>query len=59
MGACLLMYQDFVNKMVGITLISAEFHQLRDNENETDLCPRTTSKQLTHFSLSSTTLASQ
>jgi len=36
--ACFLMYQDFVYKIVGITLISVDFHQLRDNENKTDLC---------------------
>jgi len=36
--ACLLMYQDFVNKIVGITLISVYFHQLHDNENKTELC---------------------
>jgi len=36
--ACFLIYQDFVYKIVGITLISVDFHQLRDNENETDLC---------------------
>jgi len=35
---CFLMYQDFVNKIVGITLTSVDFHQLRDNENKTDQC---------------------
>jgi len=35
---CFLMYQDFVNKIVGITLTSVDFHQLRDNENKTDPC---------------------
>jgi len=35
---CLLMYQDFVNTIVGITLISVDFHQLHDIGNKTDLC---------------------
>jgi len=35
---CFLMYQDFVNKIVGITLTSVDVHQLHDNGNETDMC---------------------
>jgi len=36
--ACFLMYQDFVNKIVGITLTSVDVHQLRDIGNKTDMC---------------------
>jgi len=32
------MYQDFVNKIVGITLTSVDVHQLRDIGNKTDMC---------------------
>jgi len=35
---CLLMYQDCVNKIVGITLTSVDVHQLRDIGNKTDMC---------------------
>jgi len=35
---CFLMYQDFVNKIVGITLTSVDVHQLHDNGNKTDMC---------------------
>jgi len=35
---CFLMYQDFVNKIVGITLTSVDIHQLHVLGNKTDMC---------------------
>merc|ERR1719516_264393 len=35
---CFLMYQDFVNKIVGIALTSVDVHQLHDIGKKTDVC---------------------